>query len=59
MDSIFRRTAEPFASQKASNAVGNRWVLAFAKGLNAALITFDRSLYELAGKQNHPAVIPS
>jgi len=59
MDSIFRRTAKPIAARKASNAVGDCWVLALAKGLNAALITFDRSLYELAGKQNHPAVIPS
>lgn len=59
IDVFFRRTSEPFASRRASNAVGDCWILAFAKGLNATLITFDRSLCELAGKQGHPAVIPS
>jgi predicted nucleic acid-binding protein len=32
--------------------------LAYAKHSHSALVTFDRALYDLAGKQGYSAVIP-
>jgi predicted nucleic acid-binding protein len=57
-DIVFRRATAPFASQKASKAIGDCWLLAYAMGIDARLVTFDRALNELAKKQGHPAVIP-
>lgn len=58
MDATFRRVSFPFASQSASKAVGDCWLLAFAIQINATLVTFDRALYEFSRKQGHSAVIP-
>jgi len=55
----FRRVTAPFAAQRASKAVGDCWLLAFAMEINATLVTFDRALYELCRKQGHTAVIPA
>jgi len=58
-EDAFRRVSSPFASQKASKALGDCWLLAFAMEINAALVTFDRGLYDLARRQGQTAVIPS
>jgi toxin-antitoxin system PIN domain toxin len=59
VDIAFRRATAPFASQKASKAVGDCWLLAFAMEIDATLVTFDRALYELCRKNGHTAVIPA
>jgi predicted nucleic acid-binding protein len=40
-------------------AVGDCFLLAYARELQAALVTFDRALYEVARKQGHATVIPA
>lgn len=59
VDIAFRRATSPFAAQRASKAVGDCWLLAFAMEINATLVTFDRALFELCRKQGHTAVIPA
>ncbi|MGA7524850.1 MAG: TA system VapC family ribonuclease toxin [Acidobacteriaceae bacterium] len=58
IDSAFRAVMEPFASKPASKWVGDCWLLAFAAGTDATLVTFDRALLEFARKQGHAAVMP-
>jgi toxin-antitoxin system PIN domain toxin len=55
----FRKTTKAFATQPATKAVGDCWLLANALAMHATLITFDRALYQFAKKREHPAVIPS
>jgi predicted nucleic acid-binding protein len=57
--SIFRKLTKPLATLPASKAIGDCWLLAFAAGIQATLVTFDRALYGLAKKQGHSAAIPS
>jgi toxin-antitoxin system PIN domain toxin len=59
VDSTFRKMTKPLASLPASKAIGDCWLLAFAAGIQATLVTVDRALYGLARKQGHSAVIPS
>ncbi len=59
VDAEFRKATEPFSSKPASKWVGDCWLLALAAGNQAALVTFDRALYEFARKQGHSAVIPA
>jgi len=54
----FRLATEPFAAKAATKWVGDCWLLAFAEGCNAQLVTFDRALYNFALKQGCRAVIP-
>ena len=58
IDLGFRQTLQPFASKPATKWVGDGWLLAFAKGTQATLVTFDRGLYEFARKQGHAVTIP-
>jgi toxin-antitoxin system PIN domain toxin len=58
IDAGFREAMAPFAGKAASKWVGDCYLLAYAKHTHAALVTFDRALYDLAIKQNCPAVIP-
>lgn len=58
LDAGFRETTAAFAGKPASKWVGDCYLLAFAKHSHATLVTFDKALYDLAGKQNHSAVIP-
>jgi toxin-antitoxin system PIN domain toxin len=57
-DAGFRKSTEPFGGSPATKWVGDCWLLAFAAGTGAALVTFDRALYALARKQGHAAAIP-
>lgn len=58
-DDAFRRVTAPFTSQKASKAVGDCWLLAFAMETGATLATFDRGLYAFSRKHGHAAMIPA
>ena len=58
LDAAFRDTTAPFAGKAASKWVGDCYLLAYAKQSHAALVTFDRALYDLACKQGHSAIIP-
>jgi toxin-antitoxin system PIN domain toxin len=58
-DMAFRRVTRSFATQIASKAIGDCWLLSYATGIDARLVTFDRALRELAKKQGHPAVMPA
>jgi uncharacterized protein len=59
LETEFRQTTEPFAARQASKAVGDCFLLAYAKALQATLVTFDRALHDVARKQGHSAVIPA
>jgi uncharacterized protein len=58
IDEEFRRTTEPFAAQSASKWVGDCWMLASARGMEATLATFDRALYMYARKRGYSAIVP-
>jgi hypothetical protein len=59
VDAAFRHITELFAMQQASKAVGDCWLLASARELQATLVTFDRALHDFARKQGHSAVTPA
>jgi toxin-antitoxin system PIN domain toxin len=58
LDAAFREATAPFAGKAASKWVGDCYLLAYAKQSHAALVTFDRALYDLAAKEGYSAVIP-
>jgi len=57
-ESEFREVTRPFAAQASSKWVGDCWLLAFAAGTGASLVTFDRALVDFARKRGQAAVIP-
>jgi toxin-antitoxin system PIN domain toxin len=59
IDADFRKATRHLAAQSAPKSIRDCWLLAFASGIEATLVTFDRSLCDLAQKQGHPAVIPA
>jgi toxin-antitoxin system PIN domain toxin len=59
VDSTFREITRPLASQPASKAVGDCWLLAFAADIQATLVTFDSALYSLAKKRGLSSMIPA
>ncbi|MGH9604149.1 MAG: PIN domain-containing protein [Terracidiphilus sp.] len=59
VEAAFRHATAPFAAQPASKWIGDGWILAFAKEVQATLVTFDRGLHDLSRKQGHSAVIPA
>lgn len=58
LDAAFREATAPFGRKPASKWVGDCYLLAFAHVSQAALVTFDKALYELAHKRAHSAVVP-
>ena len=58
LDDGFREATVPFAGKEASGAVGDCYLLAFAKQSHTTLVTFDKALHSLAAKAGHSAVIP-
>jgi predicted nucleic acid-binding protein len=38
--------------------VGDYWLLAYAREIQATLVTFDRALHQFAGKQGASVVVP-
>lgn len=59
IEATFRQTTEPFAARQASKWVGDCWLMAFAAGIGATLVTFDRALHDLARKQGLPSLLPA
>lgn len=57
-DAALRKATEPFAAQPSSKWVGDCWVLAFATGTGATLVTFDKALHDFARKQGYAALLP-
>ena len=58
LDETFRKATAPFAAQPASKWVGDCFLLAYARESNAALVTFDRALLDLARKHGYAAITP-
>ena len=58
IDTEFREVLEPLASKSASKRIGDCWLLAFAAGSGADLVTFDKALFDFARKWGQPAVMP-
>jgi predicted nucleic acid-binding protein len=59
LGSQFRRLTEPFARQAAPKAVGDCFILAFAAGSGATLVTFDRALHDSARQRGHAVLMPA
>ena len=59
LDALFRKATEPFGRKKATKWIGDCYLLAYAQATHAWLITFDRGLYDLAGKEGCPAIVPA
>ena len=58
VDAEFREALEPFTAKPASKWVGDCWLLAFSAGSGAALVTFDKALFDFARKWGQAAVMP-
>lgn len=58
IDPELRTATAPFSGKAASKWVGDCYLLAYARLSRASLVTFDRALYELAGRQHYSAIIP-
>ena len=59
LDAAFREITQPFAAQQASKTVGDCFLLAYARELQAALVTFDHALHGHAREHGHASVIPA
>ena len=57
IDAEFREALKPFAG-KAASKWGDCWLLAFAAGAGAELVTFDKALFDLARKRGLALVTP-
>lgn len=58
IDDVFREVTRPFASQRASKAIGDCYLLAFARITRSVLVTFDAALHGLAERQGARSLIP-
>jgi hypothetical protein len=59
IDTAFRQMTEPHAARTASKWVGDCWLLAYAREIQATLVTFDRRLFEFARKHACLVTIPN
>ena len=59
LDAAFREATAPFALQRASKWVGDCYLLAYSKQSDAALVTFDRALLDVARKYGYAAIVPA
>jgi toxin-antitoxin system PIN domain toxin len=57
-ESAFREATEPLATQPASKAIGDCWMLAFSAATGATLVTFDKALYDFARKHGQEVAMP-
>jgi hypothetical protein len=57
-DTVFREITRSFAGLPASKAIGDCYLLAFARNTNSALVTFDAALHGLAERQGARSVVP-
>jgi toxin-antitoxin system PIN domain toxin len=59
IERVFREASAPHFPKPAQKVVGDCYLLAFARQSDAALVTFDKALFDLARKNRCEAVIPS
>ena len=59
LDAAFSKMTEPVAAQPATKAVADCFLLAYAKEVQATLVTFDQGLDRLARKYGHGGLIPA
>lgn len=59
LDAEFREATKPFANQLASKAIGDCYLLAFAKSAHSVLVTFDAALHRQAGRHGAKSVVPA
>jgi len=59
LDAAFRQATAPFARRPASKWIGDCYLLAYAVESDATLVTFDKALLALAGKNRYAAIRPS
>ena len=57
--SLYRHVLDPVVAQPSSKWIGNGWLLAFAAGASATLITFDHALHEFARSRGYAVAIPA
>jgi toxin-antitoxin system PIN domain toxin len=58
LDGNFRAATAPFGAQQASKWIGDCYLLAYSKGSQSSLVTFDKALLEHARKHGYDAVVP-
>lgn len=59
IDADFRKATKRLSALSARKSIGDCWLMAFAIGVEASLVTFDRSLHDLAQKQGCEAIVPA
>ena len=59
LHSHFRHALVPWDDSPASKWIGDCYLLAFAKGCGATLVTFDRPLAAFAKKHGYKALVPA
>jgi toxin-antitoxin system PIN domain toxin len=59
LDNLFRQVTAPLAAKRASKWVGDCYLLAYSKGSDASLVTFDKALLDLARKHGYAAILPN
>jgi hypothetical protein len=59
MEAAFREATASFAAKPASKWVGDCYLLAVSNQSGAALVTFDKTLFEAARKHGYAAIVPA
>ncbi len=58
LDKVFRDVTGPVANQSASKLVGDCYLLAFAAGSEATMVTFDQGMLALARRVGFAVITP-
>lgn len=58
LETAFRQTTVPFSGQPGSKWIGDCYLMAFAREIQAALVTFDKALHKAAVSMGYAAVVP-
>ena len=59
LEATFRKMTKAYGAQPATKAVGACFLLAYTKGVQATLVTFEEGLDRFARKHGQEAVIPA
>ena len=57
IDEWFRRATTPFSYRSAPKAVGDCYLLALSRSLNATLVTLDSGVADLTGRAKQPVTL--
>jgi toxin-antitoxin system PIN domain toxin len=58
METAFREATAPHETKSASKWIGDGYLLAYARGCDATLVTFDQALYEFGRKRGYRVIVP-